>query len=106
MRSLHKPLDQGGCSRIPAIDEDRPDQRLADVRQDGGAGTPTGIGLRGPKSDRGPEFDRAPDIRARFLADEVGKADATFPFIGPRERAKQHVGDHEAEHVIAEKSSR
>src|SRR6185295_14348760 len=78
-------------------------QRLADVRQDRGAGTSTGIGLRGTKPDRGAEFDRAPDIRARFLADEVGKATRHFPFVGPRERAEQHVGDHEAEYVIAEK---
>ena len=98
-----QPLDQGGRCRISAIDEHRSDQRLADVRQDGGAATSAGIGLRGAKPDRRAEFDRPPYVRARFLAHEVGKTTRHFSFVSLCERAKQHVGDHEAEHVIAEK---
>ena len=98
-----QPLDQGGRRRISAIDEHRSDQRLADIGEDGGAAAPAGIGLRSAKPDRRAELDRPRHVRARFLAHEVGKTARHFSFISLWERAKQHVGDHEAEHVIAEK---
>ena len=48
-----------------------------------------------------PEVDGSADVGASLLAHEVGEATRHFPFIGLGEGAKQHVGDDEAEHVIA-----
>ena len=103
MRSLHKPLDQRGRSRISAVDEHRPDQRLADVGEDGGAAAPAGIGLRRAEPDRRPEIDRPRDVGACLLAHEVGEAARHFPFVGLGKGTKQHVRHDEAEHMIAEK---
>ena len=64
---------------------------------------PPALASEAPSRIAAPSSIVRADIRARFLADEVGEATRHFSFVGLRERAKQHVGDHEAEHVIAEK---
>src|SRR5262245_23751784 len=98
-----EPLDQRGGGRIPAVDEHRSDHRLADVGQDRDAAAAAGISLRRAEPDRRAEVDRPPHIGAGLLAYQVGKTPRHLAFIRLGEGAKQHVGHHEPEHVIAEK---
>src|SRR5262249_26374935 len=61
-----------------------------------------GVRLRGAELDRGAEIDRARDVRAGLAAHEVGKAARKLALVRRRKGAKQHVGDDEAEHMVAE----
>src|SRR5690242_1073453 len=46
-----QPLDQAGSRHVAAVDEHRPDQRLAHVGQDGEPPAPAGVRLRGSELD-------------------------------------------------------
>ena len=96
-------LDRGGRSLIAAVEEHRADQGFADVGEDRRAVAAAGIGLRGPELDGGAEIDRARDVGAGLLAHEIGEPARQLAFVRRREAAKQQIGDHEPEHVIAEK---
>ena len=64
---------------------------------------PPALASEAPSRIAAPSSIVRADVRARFLAHEIGQAARHFPFVGLGESAEQHVGDHEAEHVIAEK---
>ena len=98
-----QPLDERGRGRISAVHEYGTDQRLADVGEDGGAAAAAGVRLRSTEPDCRAEADRPADIGAGLFAHEIGETTRHFAFIGPCEGAKQHVGNDEAEHVVAEK---
>ena len=51
----------------------------------------------------GPKIHGSGDIGAGFLAHQVGEPAREFSFIGLRKGAIEHVGNHQTEHVIAEK---
>ena len=52
--------------------------------------------------DRGAEIDAARHLGTGFLAHEIGESARQLALVGLGEGAEQHVGDDEAEHVIAE----
>ena len=88
---------------IAAIEIDRADQRLADVGEDRRAHPSAGVGLRGAKPQRRAKVDGARDVGAGLAAHQVGEPARQFAFVGFREGAEQHVGDDQAEHMIAQK---
>src|SRR5262249_16477305 len=94
-------LDERRRGRISAVDEHPAHHRLPNVAAHAPAAAR--VRLRCPEPDRRAEVDRPPYVRASLLAHEIGEPTRHFAFIGSCEGAKQHVGDDEAEHVIAEK---
>ena len=90
------------AASIAAVDEDRADQRLADVGQDGGAVAAAGIVLRSAEPDRGAEIDRARHVRAGLLAHEIGEPARHFAFVGLREGANSMSDTTRPEHMVAE----
>src|SRR5215831_4162929 len=95
-------LDQrsGGC--IAAIDEHRADQRLADVGEDGESPPAARIGLRGAELDHRPEVHRMGNLGAALATHQVGEPARQLALVRLGEGTKQHVGDDEAEDVVAE----
>ena len=87
---------------IAAVDKHRPDQRLAGVRQDGGAQAPAGMRFRIAELERGPKIHRARHLGAGFLAHQIGEPARQLAFVGLRESAIEHVGNDQAEHMVAE----
>src|SRR5580704_10674683 len=85
-----------------AVQIDSTDQRFAHVGQDRRPLTAAGIGLRRAEPNGGAEIDRARHVGARFLAYQIGQPARQFTLVGFREGAKQHVGNYQAEHVVAE----
>ena len=104
---LHAHLPQASDQRLgrgkAAVEIDRADQRLADVGEDRRPRARAGIGFRGAEPDRRAEVDRARDLGAGFLAHQIGQAARQLALVGARKGAKQHVGNDEAEHVVAKK---
>src|ERR1043166_9474889 len=96
-------LDQRGGPPVAAVDEQRADQRLANIREDRGAPMAAGLDFRVAEPHRRTEVDRARDIGAGLLAHERGEAPRQLAFGCRREGAEQHVGNNEAEHMIAKK---
>src|SRR5580700_5198823 len=100
--NLPQPLDQTLGRRIAAVEIDRADQRFADVGQDGRALAAASIGLRRAELDRSTELDGDGDLGAGLLAHQIGEPARQLAFVGFGEGAEQHVGNHQAEHMIAE----
>src|SRR5262249_46878186 len=63
---------------------------------------PARVRLRGAEFYRSAEVERPRDVRAGLLANQVGETARQLALVRLGEGAKQHVGDHQAEHVIAE----
>src|SRR6185295_5144258 len=95
-------LDQLRGCRIAAVDEHRADQRLAGIRQSGGAPPPARVRLRIAKFQCGAEVDRARDIGAGVAAHQVREAPREIAFVPFGKRAIEHVGNDETEHVVAQ----
>jgi len=85
-----------------AVDEHRADQRLAHVGQDGEPPPAARIGLRGAELDHRPEVHRAGNLGAGLAAYQVGEPARQLALVRLGEGTKQHVGDDEAEDVVAE----
>ena len=98
---LPQPSDQRLGGGEAAVEIDRADQRLADVGEDCRPRAAAGIGFRGAEPDRRAEIDGARDLGAGLLAHQIGQAARQLALVGLRKSAKQHVGNDEAEHVIA-----
>ena len=64
---------------------------------------PPALTSDGAEPDRRAEIDRARHFGACLLAHQIGEPARQFAFVGLGEGAKQHVGDDEAEHMVAEK---
>ncbi len=103
MRSFQNFAISASAASIAAIDEHRADQRLAGVRQDGGAQAPAGVRFRIAELERGPEIHRARNLRAGFLAHQIGQPARQFALVRLRKGAIEHVGNDQAEHMVAEK---
>ena len=82
--------------------KDRADQRLAGVGEDRRAQAAAGVRFRRAEAQRRADVDRARDLGAGLLAHEIGEAARQLAFVGLRKGAEQHVGDDEAEDVVAE----
>src|SRR5262245_9168890 len=96
-------LNQRGRRGVAAVEKHRPDQRLADVGENGGARSPAGVGLRGAKPQRIAETDGARDLGAGLAAHQDDKPPRQLPFIALRKRVKQHLRYDQTEHMVAEK---
>ena len=96
-------LDELGRGVIAAVEIDRADQRLADVGEDRGARPAAGVGLRSAEPQRRAKIDRARHVGAGLAAHEIGEPPRQFALVGLGKGAKQHVGDDQPEHVVAEK---
>ena len=103
MRACHNRSTSARRGGVAAVEIDRADQRLADIGEDRRPGAAAGIGFGRTEPDRRAEIDGARDLRAGFLAHQIGEPARQLALVGPRVGAKQHVGNHQAEHVIAEK---
>src|SRR5580692_7043013 len=99
---LPQPLHQVFGGRIAAVEIDGADQRFADVGEDRRALAAARIGFRRAEPDRGAKLDGAGDLGAGFLAHQVGEPSRQLTFVGLGEAAKQQVGNHQAQHMVAE----
>src|SRR6202790_3258437 len=82
---LPQPFDQFLGGFITAVDIDRADHRLADVGEDRGPRAGAGIGFRRADPDRVAKIDGTRDLRAGFLAHQIGEPARQLTFIGLRE---------------------
>src|SRR5262249_24204743 len=92
-----------GGPRMAAIEKTRPNERFADVGQNGGAVAPACVFLRGAEPDHRAKPDRPRHVRAGLSAHQFGKAPRQFTLVGPRKARKEHFGNDESQHVIAQK---
>ena len=95
-------LDQRRRRRVAAVDEHRPDQRFADVGEDRRAPVAARLDFRIAEPHGRAEVDGARNVGAGFLAHQSRQPPRQLALGCRRERAEQHVGNHQAEHVIAE----
>ncbi len=87
----------------PAVEEQRPDQRLQGVRQDGFAAETTGLELPGPEAQHIAYVQRRGDLRERLAADDPGAQPAQIAFGAVGKGAEQMFRDHEVQDRVAEK---
>ena len=64
---------------------------------------PPALDLGSAQPDRGAEIDRARDVGAGLPPHQVGKPARQLAFIRLGIGAEQHVGDRQAQHMVAEK---
>ena len=102
MRSPHSRSTSLAGRVIAAVEIHRADQRLADVGEDRGAQPAAGVGLRGAEPQRRAKIDRARHVGAGLAAHQIGEPPRQFALVGLGKGAKQHVGDDQPEHVVAE----
>src|ERR1700730_7871636 len=95
-------LDELRRRTIAAVEKYRADHGLADVTEHGFAQAGAGAGADGAKLDVVEQPERLCHVGAALLADEIGEPLRQFALIGIRERAIQHVGHDQAEHMVAE----
>src|SRR5882724_2804076 len=96
-------LDELRGGSIAAVEKDRPDHGFADVAEHGFAQPGAGAGADLAKLDVIDQAERFRDVGAALLAHEIGKTFRQFALVGVRERAIQHVGHDQPEHMVAEK---
>ena len=61
-----------------------------------------GMRFRIAELERGAEIHARADIGAGFLAHQIGEPARQLAFVRLREGAIEHVGNHQAQHMIAE----
>src|SRR5882762_3758130 len=96
-------LDELRRGGIAAVEEHRPDHRLADVAEHGFAQAGAGARADRAELDVVEQPERLRHVSATFLAHELGEPLRQFAFVGIGEGAIQHVGHDQPEHVVAEK---
>src|SRR5712671_2095823 len=96
-------LDELRCGSVAAVEKHRADHCLADVAKHGFAQAGARSRADRAKLDVIDQPERLRHIRATLLAHEIGEPLRQFAFIGVRERAIQHVGHDQPEHMVAEK---
>src|SRR5882757_3128014 len=96
-------LDEFGRGGIATVEIDRADHRFADVAEHGFAQARAGAGPDGAELDALEQSQRLGDVDAALAAHQVGQPLRQLAFVGLGKGAIEHVGNHQAEHVIAEK---
>src|SRR5258708_29975075 len=95
-------LDELRRSGIAAVEEHRPDHRLANVAEHGFAQARAGARADRAELDVVEQPERLRHVSAALLAHEFGEPLRQFAFVGIGEGAIQHVGHDQPEHMIAE----